>query len=448
MSALSDYMAAAKDRALPDPIVEHTVHHVLDTVAAMISGAELPPGRAALTLARAEAGRPVATVVASSTVTGAVDAALVNGVLAHSDETDDSHSASQSHPGASVVPAALAMGEAVGISGRHYLRAVALGYDVGTRMTMALGGSAFRDSTRRSTHAYAGTFGSAAAAGCAAGFDAQRMRWLLDYASQQAGGYAIWSRDTDHIEKGFVFGGMPARNGVTAALLVRTGWNGVDDVFSGDDDFFQVNAPAGDRSVLVARLGERFEIANTDIKKWTVGTPIQAPLDALENIRKRRPFTGGDVKSVAVRLAPSVGAVVDNRDIPDICLQHMMAVMLVDGTASFAAAHDKPRMQNSGVLEQRKKVRYVPDETLAKLLPVRVAIVEVTLADGTQLSDRVEAVRGTPRNPMSRAEIVDKARDLIGPVLGPARATPLIDALLTLDPRPDIRTLRPLLQRT
>ena len=448
MAALSDYMAAAKDGPLPGLIVEHTVHHVLDTVAAMISGAELPPGRAALTLARVEAGRPVATVVASSTVTGAVDAALVNGVLAHSDETDDSHSASQSHPGASVVPAALAMGEAAGISGRHYLRAVALGYDVGTRMTMALGGSAFRDSTRRSTHAYAGTFGSAAAAGCAAGFDAQRMRWLLDYASQQAGGYAVWGRDTDHIEKGFVFGGMPARNGVTAALLVRAGWNGVDDVFSGDDDFFQVNAPAGDRSVLVARLGERFEIANTDIKKWTVGTPIQAPLDALENIRKRRPFTAGEATSVAVHLAPSVGAVVDNRDMPDICLQHMMAVMLMDGTASFAAAHDKPRMQNPALLEQRKKVRYVPDETLAKLLPVRVAVVDVTLADGTKLSDRVEAVRGTPRNPMSRAEIVYKARDLIAPVLGASRAAALIDALLALDALADVRALRPLLQRT
>jgi 2-methylcitrate dehydratase PrpD len=258
----------------------------------------------------------------------------------------------------------------------------------------------------------------------------------------------VWGRDTDHIEKGFVFGGMPARNGVTAALLVRAGWNGVDDVFSGDDDFFRVNAPAGDRAVLVARLGERFEIASTDIKKWTVGTPIQAPLDALENIRKRRPFTAGDVKSVAVRLAPSVGSVVDNRDMPDICLQHMMAVMLMDGTASFAAAHDKPRMQNPAVLEQRKKVRYVPDETLAKLLPVRVAIVEVTLADGTQLNDRVEAVRGTPRNPMSRAEILDKARDLIAPVFGPPRATALIDALLALDTLPDIRSLRPLLSRS
>jgi len=123
-------------------------------------------------------------------------------------------------------------------------------------------------------------------------------------------------------------------------------------------------------------------------------------------------------------------------------------VMLIDGTASFRAAHDKPRMQEAAVLEQRKKVRYVPDDALTKVLPIRVAIVEVTLADGTQLSERVEAVRGTPRNPMSRAEIVDKARDLIAPVLGAPRAATLIDALLALDTLADIRSLRPLLQRT
>jgi 2-methylcitrate dehydratase PrpD len=386
--------------------------------------------------------------VASSTVTGAIEAALVNGVMAHADETDDSHGPSQSHPGASIVPTVLAMGELLGISGRHYLRAVALGYDVGTRMTMALGGPAFRESSRRSTHALAGTFGSAAAAGCAAAFDAARMRWLLDYASQQAGGYAVWGRDTDHIEKAFVFGGMPARNGVTAALLVRAGWNGVDDVFSGADNFFQVNAPSADPTVLVNGLGQRFEVANTDIKKWSVGSPIQAPLDALENLRKKRPFSAADVKGVTVRLAPSVGAVVDNRDMPDVCLQHMMAVMLVDGTASFAASHDRARMQHPAVLEQRRKVRYVPDESLAKLLPVRVAIVEVTLADGAQLADRVEAVRGTPRNPMTRAEVVDKARDLVAPVLGASRAAALIDALLALDTLPDVRSLRPLLSRS
>lgn len=448
MATLSSYMAAAKDRGLPAEVVEKAKQHILDTFAAMVSGSELPPGRAALTLARAQAGRPVATVVGSSVLTGPMDAALVNGVLAHSDETDDSHGPSQSHPGASIVPAALALGEELGATGEHYLRAVTLGYDVGSRLTMALGGATFRDESRRSTHAFAGDFGSAAAAGCVAGLTAQQMRWLLDYASQQASGYAIWGRDTDHIEKGFVFGGMPARNGVTAALLVRSGWNGVDDVFSGVDNFFQVNAPKGDPAVLVDKLGERYEVVNTDIKKWTVGTPIQAPLDAIDNIRKKRPFDAADVRRVVVRLAPTVGAVVDNRDIPDICLQHMVAVMLVDKTASFHAAHDKARMQDAAVLRQRSKVQYVPDAALARLLPARVAVVEVTLNDGTELSDRVEAVRGTVRNPMPRGEVIDKARDLIAPVLGTPTAQKLIDAVFAIETVKDIRTLRPLLQKT
>jgi 2-methylcitrate dehydratase PrpD len=447
MATLSAYMAAAKDRALPPAVAEKAKHHILDTFAAMISGSELPPGRAALALARAQAGRPVATVVGSNVLTGPMDAALVNGVLAHSDETDDSHGPSQSHPGASIVPSALAVGEDLGASGEHFLHAVTLGYDVGPRLTMALGGPAFREDTRRSTHAIAGNFGSAAAAGCMAALSAQEMRWLLDYASQQASGYAIWGRDTDHIEKGFVFGGMPARNGVTSALVVRSGWNGVDDVFSGTDNFFQVNAPTGKPDVLIDRLGERFEIVNTDIKKWTVGTPIQAPLDAIELIRRSHAFEANNVTRVVVRLAPSVGAVVDNRDIPDICLQHMVAVMLIDKTASFHAAHDKARMQDAEVLRQRAKVTYTPDPSLNRLLPVRVAIVEITLADGTQLSEQVEAVRGTVRNPMPRVEVVDKARDLIAPVLGAATAQKLIETLLTIEAVRDIRTLRPLLQK-
>lgn len=446
MTTLSAYMAAARDRPLPPDVVDKATHHILDTCAAMVSGSKLPPGQAALAFGKSQTGRSTATIVGSMALTGTTDAALVNGVLAHADETDDSHGASQSHPGASIVPAALALGEEIGATGSHFLRAVTLGYDVGPRLTMALGGATFRDETRRSTHAYAGNFGAAAAAGSIAGLTASQMRWLLDYASQQAGGYAVWGRDTDHMEKAFVFGGMPARNGVTAALVVRAGWNGVDDVFSGDDNFFQVNAPKGHSELLVDGLGDRYEIVNTDIKKWTVGTPIQAPLDAIDTLRRKQSFTADQVKSVVVRLAPSVGSVVDNREMPDICLQHMVAVMLLDGTASFQAAHDKARMKDAVVLRQRSKVTYMPDAGLATLLPVRVAVVEVTLADGTRLIERVEAVRGTVRNPMSRAEVVDKARDLIAPVLGVGTAQKLIDTLLGIEAVRDIRTLRPLLQ--
>src|SRR5471030_55333 len=446
MSALSLYMSGAARRALPAEVAEHAKHHLLDTLAAMISGSELPPGQAAFHYMRTHAGPGAATVAGSMLTAGPIDAALANGVMAHADETDDSHGPSRSHPGCAVVPAALAAGERFGIDGARFLRAVTLGYDVGTRVTMAMGGAAFSYESHTSTHSIAGVFGAAAAAACAAGLDARQMRWVLDYTAQQSSGIVAWRRDTDHIEKAFVFGGMTARSGVTSALLVQSGSNGVDDIFSGADNFFLAYAPAADPAQLIEKLGERYEITKTDIKKWTVGSPIQGPLDALETLRGRRAFEADQVERVAVRLAPAVAAVVDNRDIPDICLQHMIAVMLLDKTVSFKAAHDKPRMQDAAVLRQRAKVELVRDEALARLLPVRVAVVELTLADGTRLAERVEAVRGTPRNPMSKAELIDKCRDLVAPILGSEKSARLIETVFALEAVADLRQLRPLLQ--
>ena len=447
MNALSDYMSAAGTRALPADVAEHTKHHLLDTLASMISGSELLPGQAAQRYIRAYGGKGTAMIAGTSLTAAPGDAALANGVMAHSDETDDSHNASRSHPGCSVVPAALAVGEELGIDGARFLRAVTLGYDIGTRVVMAMGGAEWSYETSLATHSIAGTFGAAAAAACVAGLDARQMRWALDYTAQQSSGIVAWRRDTDHIEKAFVFAGMPARNGATSALVVRTGWNGVDDVFSGADNFFLAYAPKAQPERLVERLGERYEIVQTDIKKWTVGSPIQGPLDAVEAIRGKWPFDADQVKRVTVRLAPSVALVVDNRDIPDICLQHMVAVTLIDKTVSFHAAHDKPRMQDPGALRQRAKVNLVRDEELAKLLPVRVAIVEIELTDGTLLSERVAAVRGTPRNPMSRTEVIDKARDLIAPVLGKEGSARLIEMVFAIETVADIRKLGPLLQR-
>src|SRR5262252_4402983 len=446
MAALSHYMSAAGERSLPDEVAEKTKHHVLDTFAAMISGSHLLPGRVAIQFARGYGGERVATVAGSDVVCGPIEAALANGVLAHADETDDSHAPSLSHPGCAVVPAALAVGEWLGIDGTQFLRAVALGYDVGPRVTMCLGVPALSREAHKSSHSIAGAFGAAAAAGCAAGLDLQQMRWLLDYTSQQSSGIAAWQRDSDHIEKAFVFGGMPARSGVTSALLVRAGWTGIDDIFSGPDNFLLAHGRSADAAVLADKLGERYEIMRTNIKKWSLGSPIQAALDALEILLQRRPFTPGDVRKVVVRLGTRSASVVNNRDIPDICLQHMVAVMLIDRTVSFDAAHDVARMRDGAVLRERAKVELVGDAELEARAPRREAIVEVALADGTELSEYVKAVRGTSDNPMPRAEVVAKCRDLITPVLGAAKCAAMIERVLTLESMANVRDLRDLLQ--
>jgi 2-methylcitrate dehydratase PrpD len=328
------------------------------------------------------------------------------------------------------------------------LRAVVLGYDIGPRVTMTFGPLMLMREKHRSTHSIAGVFGAAAAAGCAARLDAQQMRWLIDYTAQQSSGIRAWQRDSEHIEKAFVFGGMPARSGVTAALVVQAGWTGIDDILSGPDNFVIAHAPQADPAGLIEQLGERYEIVHTNIKKWSVGSPIQAPLDALEILRRNREFAADQVRQVTVRIGTLEAGVVNNRDIPDICLQHMVAVMLIDGTVSFQASHDLARMRDSAILALRAKVNLIGDAELERRAPRREAIVRVTLTDGTELSEHVEAVRGTAENPMPRDEVVAKSRNLIAPILGPETATRLIDAVLKIESLKDIRELRSLLQAT
>lgn len=444
MDELSAYMAAARTRALPEEVVEKAKRHTLDTLSAMVSGSQLPPGKLAIQFARAHAGEKTATVVASPVLCGAMEAALANGMLAHSDETDDVNANARIHPGAACVPAALAAGEQFGIDGTSFLRAVTLGYDIGSRMSITLGGLLEHHMT---SHCVANNFGATAAAACAAGLNASQMRWVLDYAAQQASGLASWQRDTQHIQKSLVFAGIPARNGVTAALLIQMGGTGVDDILSGEDNFLIAFATKADPGRLIDKLGERYEITRTNIKKWSVGAPDQGPLDAMEILMNQRRFEADDVRKVVVRLATSQGIIVNNREMPDVCLQHLIAVRLIDKTVSFHTAHDKARMQDPAVLRQRAKVQLILDEELERHLPRYESFVTVALADGTELSHHVEAVRGTAQNPMSREEVVAKCRDLVTPVLGAASCAKLIDAVLALEKTKDIRALRPWLQR-
>jgi 2-methylcitrate dehydratase PrpD len=444
MAKLSTYMAAARDTELPEKVVQDAKYHILDTVAAMVSGSELPPGRDAIEFARTYAGgQRVATVVASKTLCGPMDAAFANGELAHADESDDDYTSGGAHPGSAIVPATLALGEQFQISGTHFLRAVTLGYDIGMRAYKTLKGGVLTE-----THNLVGTMGASAASGCVAGLDVQRMRWLLDYATQQAGaGIGTWRDDIEHIEKAFLFGAMGARNGVTAALLVRSGWTGMNDVLAGPQNFVKSYAPKADPGNLTEDLGKRYEVSLTSIKGWTTGGPILSLLDAIVNIRKRRPFEANDVRHVVVRSATSQAERVNNREMPDINVQYLVAVMLIDKTVSFHAAHDKARMQDQAILREEAKIELIGDEELERLLPTRVGVVDVELTDGTHLSERVENARGTPENPMTRDEVVAKARSLMAPVLGAATATKLIDRLLDIESVKTIRELRPLLQR-
>jgi len=445
MARLSSYIVSALRRPLPPTVVEKTKHHMLDTIAAMVSGSRLEPGKKAIGYVRTLAGNREASVIGSRILTTAVNAGLANGMLAHADETDDSHAPSLTHPGCGIVPAALAMAERQHRSGTALLGAVALGYDVGCRLTQSLDAYQFREDGH-STHSFGPMFGAAAAAGALAGLREQQVRYLLSYAAQQASGISCWMRDTDHVEKAFDFGGMPARNGVAAATMVSAGFTGVEDVFAGERNFFVAYGRDPNPEVLVTGLGTTYEIMNTNIKRWSVGSPIQAPLDSLLALIEQEHIGADDVEKLVVRVARQGANTVDNRNMPDICLQHMCAVMLLDGTVTFKSAHDQKRMRDRNVLALRRRIELCADEVLTRAMPSRQGIVEIRLRDGREFTHHTEAVRGTADNPMTRGEVDAKSYDLIAPVIGKNRARRLCDAVWSLEQLRDIRALRPVLR--
>lgn len=444
MMRLSGYMAAAVRKPLPAKVVEKTKHHIADTVAAVISGSRLLPGEMAIKFVRAQGGVKEATVMGTKLVTSAIHAAFSNGMSAHADETDDSHQAGLFHPGCGVVPAAWATAERLRASGKDLIRAVALGYDVGARVNMALGGVKFLHAAH-SSHTFGALFGGAAAAGALARLDGKRMRYLLAYTAQQASGISCWMRDPDHIEKAFDFGGMPARNAVYSAAMVEQGFTGVEDPFSGPRNFWKAYEGNVDTNHVTRNLGKTYEIMRSNIKKWSVGSPIQPALDALSNLIGKHKVGAAEVERIQVQVQDSESDIVNDRNMPDICMQHMIAVMLLDGRVTFESSHDVKRMKSKDVLDLRKRIEYKGSAELTRS-GGRQAIVDLWLKDGRHLRHHTPVVKGAWENPMARAEVDEKCFDLIAGVTGRRKARSLLDSIWGLDRVPSVLKLRPLLQ--
>lgn len=437
------YMVAAREQSLPPNVMREAKHRILDTLGAIVSGARLKAGEMAIRYVRGQGGVPEASVLTTNITTSAVNAALANGMFGHADETDDFEPVTKAHPGCAVVPAALAMAEREGRSGIEVLRAVTLGYDLCCRFLMALGPDLVR-ATHRSAEGTSGTFGSAAAAASLARLDEVGMRYALSYAAQQVSGLWSWVGDAEHVEKAFDFGGMTARNGVTAAIMVQTGFTGVSDVLEGQHNVLQALSTKPKPEEMVAGLGSRFFVTETAIKTYSVGYPIQAPLDAFLTLRRQHGLTVNNVAHILVRLPEDGARIVDNSPMPDVNCQHLIAVALVDGTVSFSDSHSHERMADPQVRAVKDRVELVGDPKLMDPDAPRSGFVEVTLRDGRTVSHFTRHPSGTKENPLNTQSINTKVRDLMSPVLGAERTEAIIQRVNGLEDLDDVRKLRPL----
>src|SRR5918996_125136 len=340
--------------------------------------------------------------------TSAVNAALANGMFGHADETDDFHPATKAHPGCSVVPAALAMAEREGRTGTELLNAVTLGYDLCCRFLLALNADLVR-ATHRSAEGTGSTMGAVGGAASIARLDEKGMRHALSYGAQQVSGIWSWVRDAEHVEKAFDFSGMGARNGVTAAIMAQMGFSGVWDVFDCEHNV------------------------------------IQALLDAFLKLHREHRLTADNVKKIVVRLPEDGARVVNDRSMPDVNCQHIIAVALVKGSVSFEDSHSYEQMKDPAILAAKARVQLIADPALMDPAAPRSGKVEVTLNDGRTVSHFTRHAPGTPENPLDTESVNAKARMLMEPVLGASKTEELIRRVNAAETLTNIRELRPFL---
>ena len=441
---LARYMAEARDRSLPPEVQQAGKHRILDSLGAIVSGARLKAGELAIQYVRLQGGLPEASLLATDVKTSAVNAALANGMSGHADETDDFEPMTKAHPGCSVVPAALAMAEREGSSGEELLRAVVLGYDLCCRFLMALGPELVRGG-HRSAEGTSSTMGCTAAAASLARLDQTGMRYALSYGAQQVSGIWSWVRDSEHVEKAFDFAGMGARNGVTAATMVQMGFTGVWDVLEGEHNVLEALSPSPKPSEMVKDLGNRFFVTETAIKPYPVGYPIQSALDAFFALHRQHGLTVENVERITVRLPEDGARIVNNRSMPDVNCQHMIAMALVDGNVTFASTRSYQRMSDPVVLAVKERVNLVADPRLMDLEAPRSAKVEVVLKDGRTLNHFTPHAYGTKQNPMETKSVNAKVRDLLEPVLGPLRTEAVIQRVNGLEGMANVQELLPFL---
>lgn len=437
---LATYMVASRDRALPDRVLQDAKHRILDTVAAMISGSALPPGVMATRFIRTQGGVPEASVLASDIKTSAINAALINAMLAHSDESDDFEPVTKAHPGSSVVPAALAMAEKEHRPGAEVIRAVALGYDVSCRFLLALGPDLVRG-THRGAEAYGANMGAMAAAASLARFDETSMRYAISYTAQQVSGLWSWVDDHDHIEKSFDFSGMGARNGVTAAVMVQAGLTGVYDVLDGTHNLLKALSTAPKPEAMVADLGSRYFVSESGIKTFPAGYPNQAPLDAFLKLRREHALTPATVDHIVVHLPEDAVGIVGNSPMPDVNCPYLIATALVDGGISFANSHSREHMTAPQIRAVMERVKVIGDPKLNDPAAPRGGLVEVTLKDGKTVSQHTRFPPGTKENPVDTETLNAKARDLMAPVLGAERTEAAIRQFNGLEQVADVGEL-------
>ncbi len=436
---LSRFTAAIRLERLPQAVTARARMLVLDLVGNIVRArhdAESTPALfaacRALGLAAGNAG-----VFGDSARYTPAGAALLNGALGHSLDFDDTHAAGSLHPGAPVIPAALAAAEMVGASGAEALAAIIAGYEVTCRIALALPAGAHYD---RGFHpsATCGAFGAAAAASRVFGLDADGVASALGIALSQTAGSLQFLANGAWTKRFQV--GWAAMAGLTAATLAREGFKGAAAALEGKHGFLAAYAPAPDPARALVALGEAFELMRTAVKPYPSCRYGHAGIDAALALRMKHGFKAADIEAVTLGLPRAgmllIGAPLEKKRDPRNVVDGQFSgpFVIACALARGAMGWDSYRLLDDPEIRAlMARVTPVEDAEIEAEFP-RFMAGRVTLrAGGKDYAEKVVIASGEPENFPSEAALRAKFASLADTVLGEERAARLAEAVLAID---------------
>lgn len=449
--SLADWIVRTRYDDLPSSILDATEEFILDLIGCVVGGTTEESSRILTDLAASwgPSDGP-STLIGRHARTSSPLAALVNGTSGHALELDDTHPEAGCHCGVAVIPAALAIAEQEGCTGRELLLATALGYEVMARVGESLLGKAFWRGFH--TTGILAPFGAVVASGKLLGLNRDQMLSALGMAASQSSGLQTY-RTNGAWNKRF-HAGHGAMAGVMAAYACRDGFLGPSETFLGNGGWFDAYSYEGqyEPEKLVGGLGETWRLLRNAIKPHACCRFAGIIVDAAVELAQSHDLQPDHVTDVVVAMAryPMERALMEPRD------RKYKPVSIVDAqfSAPYAAAvgivkrrafldeFSEMAIRDQTVLDVAQRVRCEVDPEAERVWPARFPCeVRVTLTGGSTVATRVEWHKGTPENPLTRVELETKFRALAGPVLGDKAATRLLSMLGSLRTLKDLREL-------
>ena len=435
---LAEFTFGVRGDALPQEAVAAARMCVLDWLGSAIAGSVTEPGRMIRNVAQMLGDGGPATLIPEGRLVPVTSAAFHNGAVSHIVELDDLHRASILHPGAAVIPAALATAELVRASGPDFLAAVVAGYEVAIRVGEAVTPSHYRYWHTTGT---CGTFGAAAVSARLLGLDVGGIASALGSAGTQAAG--LWEFLADGAMSKHLHPGKAAMNGVLSALLAREGFTAASRILEGEKGFFRAMASSYDESRVTEGLGNSYRIAGMSFKVHASCRHTHSAIDtALDLLRRRRPnpadITAVHVETYQVALDVTSNSQPDSAYSAKFSLPFCVALALCRGKAGLAE-FTEGTLHDPLVRKVMGQVSLVVAPDLDAVHPAQwPARVTIWMRDGRTFTAQTDYPCGDPENPVTVSDLERKFSDLATPVVGGLISRHLAATIGTLDTLPHV----------